>query len=182
MQDIGTMDDTLPYTAYDTLQASFMIVGILIMVVIILPWVLLAIAPLVVMFVLLRRYFLPASRDIKRLEGIARSPIYSNFSSVLQGLSIIRSFGAGEQKLKDFYAQLNMHSRMWFCFLATQRWLGFRLDFLCCVLITVAGYACIPLRDTLGSGIVGLMLSYVLQLQGVFQWAVRQRYARAIAV
>eukprot|EP01134_Creolimax_fragrantissima_P003514 CFRG3514T1 len=173
-KDIGTMDDILPFTFYDFLQALFMVVGIVLMVVVIVPWVLLAIVPLVIAFIMLRRYFLPASRDIKRLEGIARSPIYSTYSSVLQGLPIIRAFKANDRVLDEFYLKLNTHTRMWFSFLVTQRWLGFRLDGLCCILITVTAFVCIPLKDTLDAGLVGLLLSYVLQLQGLFQWAVRQ--------
>ena len=43
-------------------------------------------------------------------------------------------------------------------------------------LIAVTAFACVPMKATLNSGLVGLSLTYVLQLQGLFQWAVRQRY------
>lgn len=45
-------------------------------------------------------------------------------------------------------------------------------------LIAVTAFVSIPMRSTLEPGLVGLCLTYVLQLQGLFQWAVRQRYRR----
>ena len=35
-----------------------------------------------------------ATRDLQRLEAVSRSPIYTQFSETLNGLSTIRAFGA----------------------------------------------------------------------------------------
>ncbi len=50
-------------------QNALMIVGIVVMVGALIPWVFIPMVPLVIVFFLLRRYFLRTSRDIKRLEG-----------------------------------------------------------------------------------------------------------------
>ena len=47
------------------------------------PWVLLAAGPIIVVFFFLRNYFLRTAREIKRVEAISRSPIYSHFRCVL---------------------------------------------------------------------------------------------------
>jgi hypothetical protein len=49
----------------------------------------------------------------------------------LPGLTIIRAYGAQARFLNEFHDKQNDHSRMWFLFLTTGRWLGFRLDALC---------------------------------------------------
>lgn len=38
-----------------------------------------------------------ANRELKRLDSIARSPIYSYFNQCLDGLPTIRAFGASDQ-------------------------------------------------------------------------------------
>ena len=49
-------------------------VGVIVMVVSVVPWILILVVPLLIIFVFLRRYFLKTSRDIKRLEGTGKPP------------------------------------------------------------------------------------------------------------
>ena len=54
--------------------------------------VLLALAPLVFAYRTVQQYYLATSRELKRLDSIAVSPIFSNFSETLGGLMTIRAF------------------------------------------------------------------------------------------
>ncbi|KAF0046151.1 hypothetical protein F2P81_002680 [Scophthalmus maximus] len=65
-------------------------------------------------------------------------------------------------------------TKAWFLFLMTSRWFALCLDSLCSVFITFTTFACIFLRDGLGAGQVGLVLTYAVTLLGNFQWTVRQ--------
>jgi ATP-binding cassette subfamily C (CFTR/MRP) protein 10 len=58
------------------------------------PFFLVAFLPLVAVFLALMNWFRHTSRELKRLEGISRSPIFASFSETLNGLSSIRAFGA----------------------------------------------------------------------------------------
>ena len=59
-------------------------------------------AVLGVVFVLLRRFYMASSRNIKRLEGITKSPVFSQLSSSLQGITTIRAFKAEEFLTAEF--------------------------------------------------------------------------------
>jgi ATP-binding cassette subfamily C (CFTR/MRP) protein 4 len=85
--------------------------------------------------------------------------------------------------MNDYYSDMFMriqdeNSRIFFCFLSAARWLGFRLDLLSAAFLILVAFLTVALRFSgafgLNSGTVGLLLSYVLQLMGLLQWAVRQ--------
>ena len=66
------------------------------------------------------------------------------------------------------------HTRAWLTFILTSRWLGARLDLIVFLLVVVTAFSAVAQLDKLDAGSTGLSLSYIMQLTGVFQWAVRQ--------
>ncbi|XP_078402042.1 ATP-binding cassette sub-family C member 4 isoform X2 [Cetorhinus maximus] len=173
-KDIGHLDDLLPYTCMDFLQTFLQILGVVAVAVAIIPWILIPITPLVIMFVFLRRYFLETSRDIKRMESTTRSPVFSHLSSSLQGIWTIRATKTEPQFQAKFDEHQDLHSETWFLFLSTSRWLAVRLDALCTVFVTAVAFGSIIMANHLVAGQVGLALSYAITLMGMFQWGVRQ--------
>ncbi|KAM4560261.1 ATP-binding cassette sub-family C member 4-like [Odontesthes bonariensis] len=173
-KDIGQLDANMPWTFVDFIQVFLQILGVIAVAASVIPWILIPVFPLLIFFLILRRYFLRTSRDIKRLESTTRSPVFSHLSSSLQGLWTIRAFGAEERFQETFDAHQDLHSEAWFLFLTTSRWFAFRLDGICSIFVTVTTFGCLLLRDQLDAGDVGLALSYAVTLMGMFQWGVRQ--------
>lgn len=52
---------------------------------------------------------------MKRLDSIARSPVYAQFSETLGGLSTIRAFNLTERFMGDHYFSVNVNHSCWFC-------------------------------------------------------------------
>uniref|UniRef100_A0A8C7MYR0 Multidrug resistance-associated protein 4 n=1 Tax=Oncorhynchus kisutch TaxID=8019 RepID=A0A8C7MYR0_ONCKI len=174
-KDIGYLDSLLPWTFVDFIQVFLQILGVIIVAAAVIPWILIPVVPLLVVFLFLRRYFLQTSRDIKRLESTTRSPVFTHLSSSLQGLWTIRAFKAQQRFQQAFDAHQDLHSEAWFLFLTTSRWFALRLDGICSIFVTLTTFGCLFLRDgTVWAGAVGLALSYAVTLVGMFQWGVRQ--------
>ncbi|XP_047432401.1 ATP-binding cassette sub-family C member 4-like [Mugil cephalus] len=173
-KDIGQLDANIPWTFVDFIQVFLQILGVIAVSASVIPWILLPVVPLFILFLFLRRYFLQTSRAVKRLEATTRSPVFSHLSSSLQGLWTIRAFGAEERFQKAFDAHQDLHSEAWFLFLTTSRWFAFRLDGMCSIFVAITTFGCLLLRDQLDAGSVGLALSYSITLMGMFQWGVRQ--------
>ncbi|XP_071598004.1 ATP-binding cassette sub-family C member 4 isoform X2 [Heliangelus exortis] len=173
-KDIGHLDDLLPLTFLDFVQTLLQIFGVVSVAVAVIPWILIPLIPLFILFIFLRRYFLDTSRDIKRLESTTRSPVFSHLSSSLQGLWTIRALKAEERFQKLFDAHQDLHSEAWFLFLTTSRWFAVRLDAICAIFVIVVAFGSLVLAKTLNAGQVGLALSYAITLMGTFQWGVRQ--------
>ncbi|XP_056411570.1 ATP-binding cassette sub-family C member 4 isoform X4 [Hyla sarda] len=173
-KDIGHLDDLLPFTFLDFMQVFLQILGVIAVAIAVIPWILIPLLPLVIIFYFLRKYFLETSRDIKRLESTSRSPVFSHLSSSLQGLWTIRAFKAEERFQQLFDAHQDLHSEAWFLFLTTSRWLAVRLDAICALFVIAIAFGSLILSKTLNAGQVGLALSYAITIMGSFQWGVRQ--------
>ena len=73
------VDELLPISMYDVLVSGTLVIGSSILVCIAVPWVTAVVAVLGILFLLLRRHYVTSSRELKRLEGVARSPVVSAF-------------------------------------------------------------------------------------------------------
>jgi ABC-type multidrug transport system fused ATPase/permease subunit len=89
-QDVidAALGDTFRTTAVLFTTAIFTFV----MIAIISPWFLVPFAPIMFMYYHTQNMYRNCSREIKRLDAIARSPLYAHFSETLTGLSTIRAY------------------------------------------------------------------------------------------
>ena len=149
------------------------IVGILAVVTSVRPWSLLPILPLTGVLIVLRRFYMSSSRDIKRLEGVSKSPVFSQLSTSLRGLTTIRALD-GQQMLQEEFDHLqDIHTSTWFAFISTTRWFGLWLDWIVTVYMACVVYSFLLLSADLLDGEVGLAISSCMMLEEV-QWMVRQ--------
>merc|ERR1712176_789865 len=172
--DVGSNDDRLPETLFDALECSFLVLGGILSAMVALPYILLILPPLIWYFVQVRGIFVKTSRELKRIEGLARSPIYAMVSESLSGVATIRANSLIEYFQKKFETCHDAHSRSVWAFLASSRWLGFRMDFMMFVYIFVGCFLSVTLSDQVDPVIFGLALSMLIQLGSFFQWSVRQ--------
>ncbi|XP_068230341.1 ATP-binding cassette sub-family C member 4-like isoform X1 [Palaemon carinicauda] len=172
-KDLGQVDEMLPITIFDVVTILLNFLGIIVVIASINIWVIVPTVLLGVIFVFLRRFYLCTARDVKRLEGITRSPVFSHLSASLQGLTTIRAFEAQQIFNDDFDKHQDLHSSAWFLFLCTTRWFGICLDWISCIYIGVVTFSFMGTKGTLG-GDIGLAISSAMMLSGMFQWGVRQ--------
>lgn len=179
-KDVSTGDELLPFTWVDVMQCVLVMLSCIIILSLALPLSLPAALLLLLLFMWLRRIFLMSSREIKRNEGVSRSPIYAHFNASLSGLSTIRCYGAEETNHAAFLDALHENAAWMVSFIGVQRWLGFRLDAICAVLVSVAALTSVAQLDSLGYALVALALESALLLSGNLQWAVRQTAELAV--
>lgn len=172
--DVGLVDSQLPKTFLDFWLFSISTLGSVVLVAIVNPWVILAVIPLVGCFVWIRPYYLKASREIKRLESVSRSPVQSIFSTVVGGLPSIRAMKWQAMFKEAFIRKQDANNRGLFAFYAVSRWVGCRLDLISAAFITAVSFCAIFVAGSINPTLVGLSLVHTLGLLGAFQWAIRQ--------
>ncbi|XP_046746878.1 ATP-binding cassette sub-family C member 4-like isoform X1 [Diprion similis] len=176
-KDIGTMDELLPKTMLEAIQILAMMVGMLVMVAVVNPWMIIPIIIIGGVFYTVRFYYLKTAQDIKRLEGIAKSPMFSHVSSTLDGLTTIRSRGAPAELMlkKEFDRLQDVHTSAWYLAIAGTSVLGLVLDLFSGALVACVCFSFILMDDgNFLGGSVGLAISQSLAMTGWFQYGVRQ--------
>ncbi|KAJ8954552.1 hypothetical protein NQ318_000786, partial [Aromia moschata] len=173
-KDIGIVDENLPLTILDTVQLALTVTAISLVIGSLNPWIFVPTLIILVIFYYLRVVFLATSRDIKRVESVTRSPIYTHLSASLQGLTTIRAFGAEEVLRREFDNYQNQNSAPFFMFLAANRTFGFWLDFHCVIYIGLVIVSILFIEQEVFGGNVGLALTQSITLTGMFQFGMRQ--------
>lgn len=129
---------------------------------------------------LIRYYFAPCIRDLKRLDGTTRSPIYSYLTSTIHGLKVIRSYHAEKICLTEFFRYLDDNTRASYLFITTNRWAGIRFDWIALsflTFVTILFMAVYILGKDFSTADVALTFTYSLSLSVIFQWTVRLEYS-----
>lgn len=110
------------------------------------PFILIPLIPLGIIIYFLQRYFVGPSRQLKRLDNTARSPIFVHTTSTIEGLTILRVANNEQLITKEFHDHCDNHSRAYLGFQIAHRWFGVRLDFTCSIFTIITLLACIFLR------------------------------------
>jgi len=90
--DVDVLDNSLPNSLRAWNQSLVSILSTMIIISMSTPWFLAAMVPLAVLYGVIQRVYLNTSRQLKRMESVMRSPIYSHFSETLTGCTTIRAY------------------------------------------------------------------------------------------
>lgn len=67
-------------------------------------------------------FYVATSRQLRRLDSVTRSPIYSHFSETVSGLSVIRAFEHQERFLKHNEMVTDTNQKCVFSWITSNRW------------------------------------------------------------
>ncbi|KAI9893113.1 MAG: hypothetical protein M1814_000660 [Vezdaea aestivalis] len=135
------------------------------------------IIPLLGLYLYIQRYYLRTSRELRRLDSTSRSPIFAHFHESLSGMSTIRAYKQQQRFAKENEFRVDANLRAYFPSINANRWLAVRLEFMGSIIIlAAAGFSIISVVKGTGlsSGLVGLLMSYALQITQSLNWIVRQ--------
>ncbi|KAG5342175.1 L259 protein, partial [Acromyrmex charruanus] len=177
-KDMGIMDEWLPKLMLEAIQGFCVVCGIMIMEAIINQWMLILIAILVVLFFFATKSYMKIGQDLKRLEGVMKSPIFSYVNATLNGLPTIRSSGIEIEKLmrKQFDELQDRHSGTWYLFLTCAVAFAVFADLIMCLFLACICFSLIPMNETgsVTGSKAGLAISQSLILIVCLQYTIKQ--------
>ncbi|KAL3662996.1 hypothetical protein V7S43_011939 [Phytophthora oleae] len=171
--DLDQMDSILPQEYQILFQNVSMALGSLVVSAFASYWIGVSYIPIFFVFLWIGEHFKKTSCEIKRLEGVTRTPVYNLFSETLSGLSTIRAF-----RMEDTFAARNRevvdtNTNLYLTYWCSSRWLATRMDLLSVVIIFIVTLYLVSTRGQVGAMTSGISLTYSLMLTSVVQWVMR---------
>ena len=71
--------------------------------------------------------------EAQRRDGESRTPIHSNFAMIINGLISVRAMNKINYFRQEFINSLEYNTNTTFCYVISNRWIGFRMDILCAI-------------------------------------------------
>uniref|UniRef100_A0AAQ4QV97 ATP-binding cassette, sub-family C (CFTR/MRP), member 3 n=1 Tax=Gasterosteus aculeatus aculeatus TaxID=481459 RepID=A0AAQ4QV97_GASAC len=172
-KDIYIIDEALPSTVLMFLATFFVSLSTMIVIVSSTPIFAVVIAPLAFIYIFVQRFYVATSRQLKRLESVSRSPIYSHFSETVTGSSVIRAYGRHSAFVMMSDMKVDENQKSYYPGIVSNRWLGVRIEFIGNCMVLFAALFAVTGRENLNPGLVGLSVSYALQVTMSLNWMVR---------
>ncbi|XP_064415228.1 multidrug resistance-associated protein 1 isoform X2 [Latimeria chalumnae] len=172
-KEIDTIDTLLPAIIKMFMGSTFNVISACIVILFATPIVAVIIPPLGLLYFFVQRFYVATSRQLKRLESVSRSPVYSHFNETLLGVSVIRAFEEQKRFIKYSDAKVDENQKAYYPSIVANRWLAVRLEFVGNCIVLFAALFAVLSRNSLSPGLVGLSISYALQVTASLNWLVR---------
>ncbi|XP_058820116.1 multidrug resistance-associated protein 1-like [Topomyia yanbarensis] len=172
-KDVDIADNTLPQSIRMWLLMFFGVIGVFIVIAISTPIFLAVVPVFLVIYYAIQKLYIATSRQLKRLESVTRSPIYSHFGESITGQSTIRAYGEQERFTKESENRVDYNQLMSYPSIIANRWLAIRLEIVGALVVFFAALFAMLSRETIGAAMVGLSVTYALQISTVLSFLVR---------
>jgi len=173
-KDTDIMDDLLIRSISSVLSTIWRVMATVFVICYATYWFIIALVPISVVYYFIQRFYVKTSRQLKRLQSVSRSPIFSHFSETLTGSSTIRAYSRQGYFIKQNENKVDSNQMSYYPNIVSNRWLAFRLEMLTNCIILLACVFAVLGKGMVTESIVGLSVSYAMQVTQTFNWMVRQ--------
>ena len=159
-RDVTLMDDQLTYYLTDTVHYIFLFGGYTVVIIVLNPYTLIPLAVIIVIIIYLVKRIVPVARDVRRIELITKSPIFSLLTQSIAGLTTIRSFHLHSNLCSQMLQLATKNFRAFFHFQAQMRVFQMYTDYSTVVLMVVNIFVVVALKGSIDSDTIGIGMSF----------------------
>jgi ATP-binding cassette subfamily C (CFTR/MRP) protein 1 len=171
-KDVDVCDTALPQFLGQFMYFVSSFVGTVVLIIIVIPIFAAFIVPIAILFVIVQQIYVATSRQLKRLESITRSPIYTHFGETLNGTSTIRAFGMQDNLVHENEENIDKNQTTCYPTMIANRWLAVRLETIG-NLITFAVSIIALTSEDIEPSEIGLIITYSLSVTQIMSFMVR---------
>jgi ATP-binding cassette, subfamily C (CFTR/MRP), member 1 len=172
-KDIDVVDNSIPMTMRNVLNQLLNVLGTLVVIIFAMPIFIVVVIPVSILYYFLQKFFVTTARQLKRMEAISRSPIFTHFGETITGSSTIRAFSRAESFVRENERRADENQICYYPIVVANQWLAVRLELVGNLIILFASLFAVISRGTIQPGLVGLSLSYALNVTNALNFLVR---------
>ncbi|XP_015783925.1 multidrug resistance-associated protein 1 [Tetranychus urticae] len=172
-KDIDTADTTISFNLRLLVSQLFRTIVSIIVICLETTYLIVVIIVLGVVYILVQKFYISSSRQLRRIESVTRSPIYSHFSETVTGSTSIRAYGASERFTNEMYTRIDINHSSFYPNVGANRWLAIRLELLGNLIVTITALFAVITKGGSSPGTTGLSISYALQITSILNMLVR---------
>uniref|UniRef100_A0A672NT55 ABC-type glutathione-S-conjugate transporter n=1 Tax=Sinocyclocheilus grahami TaxID=75366 RepID=A0A672NT55_SINGR len=172
-KEIDAIDNMIPDGLKMMLGYFFKLMEVCIIVLMATPFAAVIILPMAFLYGFIQSFYVATSCQLRRLESVSRSPIYTHLNETVQGASVIRAFNEQSRFIMGANHKVDHNQTAYFPRFVATRWLGVNLELLGNGIVLAASILSVMAKGTLSPGMVGLAVSHSLQVTGFLSWIVR---------
>eukprot|EP00040_Diaphanoeca_grandis_P032579 m.197814 g.197814 ORF g.197814 m.197814 type:complete len:1463 (-) comp32668_c0_seq4:261-4649(-) len=170
--DLHRVDLLLPDMLYQFMDNLFVLITAVLLAMVAVPWLLLLLFPFGILLYFLQRYQRNASRELLRLDGTSKTPLYGLFSESMRIRSTIRAFGMQATHLQRAFKMADANLKAYLAAKLLEQWLSMYLNLGMAILSVSLVLVAVCAPGSIDPALVGLSLVYCLQLMGLSSWTV----------
>jgi len=173
--DMNVIDEKLTGSFEALLFCAFHVIGGIIMNSIFVPYFVIPVIPVFILFVIIQRFFIASCRELQRLECVTRSPVLAHISQTLTGLPTIRAFRSQARFTQECFEKIDSNQLPFMFHQTTNIWMGLRLDMLAACVVLAASLSAVTscILGHIEPGMVGLVIAYAMMMSSYFNWTMR---------
>ncbi|KAJ1033968.1 hypothetical protein NDA16_000176 [Ustilago loliicola] len=171
-KDVETVDQEMAVCMLFLLECTLTATAILVLICWATPIFLLVALIVICVYTVIGALYLVSSRDLKRIESVERSPIYTVVGEVLNGCVIIRAYGDAGRFTRHCLRLVDKANRAFFFLWYENRWLSVRVDIAGASVAFLSAVFLLLRADTEAS-LAGFVLSYAITFVESVLWIVR---------
>ncbi|GKZ27194.1 hypothetical protein AbraCBS73388_003838 [Aspergillus brasiliensis] len=132
-----------------------------------------AVPVLLVSLVILQKYYLSTSRQVRLLDLEAKAPLYTHFTETVHGVTTLRAFGMEQWFQEKMHMLLNNSQRPFYMLFCIQQWLTLVMGLIVAALAVIIVAMTTSLADQYNGAAVGVALSLVLTFNSTLSGTLR---------
>ncbi|XP_048775785.2 ATP-binding cassette sub-family C member 5-like [Ostrea edulis] len=172
-KDMDEADVFLPQLQDTFFQVCTSIIVSLITAIVSLPWIAIAVVPVLIFFYIFKYVSSVSIRQFKRFENTARSPLLGHVSTSAHGLSTIVTFKQQSNCIQSIQTYTDVSTVATFLMDTAMRWIGVRLDLAASCITLSTAIAMILTKGTTDAAQAALALTLCIRVVSIMQFVIR---------
>ncbi|KAK6200451.1 uncharacterized protein RJT21DRAFT_107434 [Scheffersomyces amazonensis] len=174
--DINVIDGQIMWVFLLLFDFLFNAIGLLGVIIYNLPIMFFVVVALMIFYNSIRKYFIPSSRELRRLSSANKSPVFSHLQESVTGIETIRAYGQIDRFIFRNTNNVDKLLQTTFNNLVCNRWLSMRLQSISAIIVfgtTLMILSTLGTDRELSAALVGFVMLNALSVTGVLNAIIR---------